>query len=256
MDFNYIYDEDIRIQVENFYNNLWALRDRPYNYCTNFLNPSELKYFVQLMTHFPELDYLHTGGHEDPEREVLIVGPYIDPDYFPIDDYLNIIEIKNLPKDITHRDLLGAFLNAGVERFALGDILIKEDLAHIMVLKSVTDFLVAHINKIKRYPVKLQVLDEIFVTSPEKEFKEQVVTVSSLRLDTIISGICNLSRKKTNDLISRKFVKINHELEDRKNSYVQLGDLISVRGYGRFILDENLGTTRKKNSRIRVLKYI
>lgn len=256
MDFSYIYDEDVRIQVENFYNNLWSLRDRPYNYCTNFLNPSELNYCIQLMKHFPELMYLHTGGHENPEREILIVGPYIDPKTFPLQDYINILEIKNLPNDITHRDILGAFLSAGIERFTMGDILIKEDCAHIVVSKSVSDFLVYGVHKIKNFNIKINVLEETTVSSPKKEYKERVITISSLRLDNIISGLCNLSRGKADEIISKKYVKVNYELEDRKNSELTIGDLISIRGYGRFILKEYLGSTRKNNLRINTYQFI
>ncbi len=78
------------------------------------------------------------------------------------------------------------------------------------------------------------------------EYKDICVTVPSLRLDAIISSCWNLSRQYSQKLIKSDKVKVNWEPIDKASKEVSKGgDLISTRGYGRFILYSIDGISRK-----------
>ncbi len=83
------------------------------------------------------------------------------------------------------------------------------------------------------------------------EYREITTTASSLRLDNIISSALNLSRKESQRLIDLNFVKVNWESINRFHREIEDGDMVSVRGYGRFIV-ELLGKTRKDRYRINI----
>ena len=60
-----------------------------------------------------------------------------------------------------------------------------------------------------------------------------------LRLDALISSGLNLSRNESQRLIESRKVKVNWEPIERVFKDVKEGDMISAKGYGRFIYRYN-----------------
>ena len=87
------------------------------------------------------------------------------------------------------------------------------------------------------------------------EYEEVIRFLTSLRIDLAISEAYNLSRKDSLDLIKRGFVKLNWEPIDKTARELAEGDVVSVRGYGRFILHSIDGISKKGRYRstIRIL---
>ena len=70
--------------------------------------------------------------------------------------------------------------------------------------------------------------------------KTRDVLVSSLRLDKLVATVFKLSRSQAVELIMGKQVKQNYRTIDNPSQQIALGELISVRKYGRFkVLTEN-----------------
>ena len=65
----------------------------------------------------------------------------------------------------------------------------------------------------------------------------------------------NLSRKKSMDIIKSENVKVNFEIIEKPSKEIEEGDMISVRGLGRFILYEIKGRS-KSNRFICVIRII
>ncbi len=143
----------------------------------------------------------------------------------------------------------------GVKRDAVGDILVKDGEAVVFTTEMVSQLILTEITKIGR--VGVRVTQEFVEPFPfVQEFELLEGTVSSLRLDCLVAFITNLSREKTALLINAKNVNINHfECADVSKNVCQK-DILSIRGYGRFILDEIGSTTRKGRIKITVKKYI
>ena len=201
-------------------------------------------------------NYCFRGGWEDAKRVFLCILPdYMsakEHDRYPV--FCCYFRFRNCDK-LSHRDFLGSIMALGVKREAIGDILVKEGEAVVFATETVSRMIASDISKIGR--VGVQVSMEFVEPFPfVQEFELLEGTVSSLRLDCLVAFITNLSREKTAMLINAKNVGINHfECTDVSKTICQ-NDVISIRGYGRFIFDDIGSTTRKGRIKITVKKYI
>ena len=66
-----------------------------------------------------------------------------------------------------------------------------------------------------------------------------------MRLDVILSNILNVSRNEINSYFDEKKVLVNHQICMNRHYEYKSGDLISVRKFGRIIIDDNIKTTKK-----------
>jgi RNA-binding protein YlmH len=77
-----------------------------------------------------------------------------------------------------------------------------------------------------------------------------------MRLDKVLATVLKLSRSQAIQLVNAEKVKLNYQSIDRPSEILQVGDLISVRGFGRFsILSEN-GLTKNGKIKLTVDKMI
>jgi len=211
---------------------------------TDFLDPYERKLAVSVLNRFPDINYLEYGGYNDAERKIIIIFP----DYFAQDNIMKGVSIFRVDGSLdlmNHRDYLGALLNLGIVRDKIGDILVHDDFGFIMVMEEISDYIQYNFEKVGNTKIKIKSVNEEDIVIPKTEFKEIKKFLTSLRLDVIISGAYNLSRKKSNSLVKAENVKLNWETINK--SYVELepGDIVSVRGYGRFILHNIEGKSKK-----------
>ena len=85
--------------------------------------------------------------------------------------------------------------------------------------------------------------------SPEPEVRE--VVVSSERADALIAAVYRLSRSEAQELFAHGRIFVNSRLIENTSRTLSIGDIVSVRGHGRFVYD---GTAREtKKGRLRVI---
>ena len=72
------------------------------------------------------------------------------------------------------------------------------------------------------------------------------------QLDVLLSNVLKLSRNQANQLIEKKLVQVNYHVVDKSDYTVQVGDLISVRKFGRLRLLQDKGQTKKEKKKITV----
>lgn len=65
-----------------------------------------------------------------------------------------------------------------------------------------------------------------------------------------------MSRTKANEVIIAGRVFVNGESVLKNSKSINVGDIITVRGKGRFEIAEIQGTTKKERTVLKVLKYI
>ncbi|MGO2078848.1 MAG: S4 domain-containing protein, partial [Staphylococcus equorum] len=75
-------------------------------------------------------------------------------------------------------------------------------------------------------------------------------TVSGLRLDVILKEMIRKSRTIAKQLIDKKRVKVNHTMIDATDFQLDSGDLLSIQGYGRAMITDIGGKTKKDKVRI------
>ena len=185
------------------------------------------------------------------------------PDYFIptnlADFEMTLLEIVYSSKfeQLTHAKILGTVLNRlGIDRKLFGDILVTENRAQIIVDQKFTPLFQDGIQKIAKLPVKLEVRSFEDLLEAENDYQEKEVLLSSLRLDAFLSNVLKLSRSQTSDLLAKKYVQVNYHLVEKSDYQVKIGDLVSVRRFGRIsILRENGQTKRdKKKITVQVLR--
>ena len=207
--------------------------------------------------HFPYgYNYLFFGGCDDCERLVLGVFPeWEEPDEkaFPI----SVIKIEGgYNRKLTHRDYLGTIMSLGIERKKIGDILTEDKTAYVFIYDDVSEYVQRSITKIGNQGVKTSLVTLENFVAPERQFQIIETVCASLRLDAVVGAAANVSRQDSAKLITGGCVKLNSREMTNGAKPVKKGDLLSVRGYGRFILSDTGNETRKGRIHIQLSKYI
>lgn len=197
--------------------------------------------------------YAFFGGHEDAQRKILAVYP---EQYAPeVNDYpLRPVTFRYRSVDkLTHRDILGALMSLDIKRECVGDILVGEGISCTFVYETAADDVLA-ITKIGRVGVKAsQGFDESL--KPEIAYKLINATVSSLRIDGVVSAAVGVSREKAAALIRSSNVSLDYKEVSSASLKIDIGGVFSVRGHGKFVL-ESCRETKKGRINIVVKKYL
>ena len=237
---------------------------------SSFLTPSEAykaeKYF-EAKGNKDKICFF--GGYFDAQRKQIFLLPEYIVDSAPREAIFDMIEeeldssvsaLKIMGsgfRNLTHRDYLGSILSLGIERETLGDICILDDHSAIVFCGvEVADFLLFELNSIGSDKVKVERVPLDKNMQSTQKFQAFTDTVASERLDCVVASICNLSREKAQNLIKGGFVDYNYETAQKVDVKCDAGDIISARGYGKFIIRDISQATKKGRLRLLVDKYI
>ena len=155
--------------------------------------------------------------------------------------------------ELSHRDFLGSIMALGLKREAVGDILTAEGYAICFCLNTAAE-LIGGLEKIGRTGVKTEM--GITKPLPEQKTKKMLLTVSSYRLDCIVSALCNISRDKSALLVKSGQVSADFSVCSDVSAKISENTVISVRGHGRFRVSDFVGETKKGRLRITAEKYL
>ncbi len=224
----------------------------------DFLGLSEQSIFMQAKINFPKgTQYTLYGGSEGCERVMVRFG---DPEGFGYEEPFPISIIKAEPKaakfadKLSHRDFLGSLMNLGIGRSCIGDIVILDNIGYIFVKNEMTDYICNSLTKIKHTDIKCTATDKL----PSGElFKTKTIKIqlSGERIDATIAKVFSLSRDDSLSLFKKRLVFVSGK-ECTNNSYVpKPNDIISVRGYGRFIYKGSVGLSKKGKFNVEIEQY-
>ena len=88
-----------------------------------------------------------------------------------------------------------------------------------------------------------------------RDREETRLTAASERLDALVSAAFNLSRAESARLFEAERVFVNGLPAHSASSRPEEGDMVSVRGLGRFRFEGALGETRKGRLRVSLRIY-
>ena len=226
-------------------------------YLTDFVDLRQLHIIKNIVNSFMDLAMFFDGGYEAAER----VRIFIAPEYWYFqeeDSNLAFFSIKGENKfhRLNHRDYLGAILNLGLKREKFGDLLLSEREKQVVVAKEIADYVQFQLNQVGKTKVELQRIDREQLIPPVQKLEEINFSVSSLRIDTVTAHVFKQSRAKVADFIKGKNLKVNWQVVDQVDFTLEPGDIISLKGFGRYKFLEQEGNTKKGRFRIKIGKLV
>lgn len=223
---------------------------------SDFLNINELSILNQIKETLPPVTLSITGGNNYAERKIAVFSP--EEIYYQETIPIAVLSITPLnskfAQPLTHRDFLGAILNLGIKRNKIGDIFVKENHAYIYCKEDISKYIIDNLFKIKRTTVSVQMSqNETLNVTPN--FKEITGTISNIRLDSLIATAFQTARNSIINYIHEGKVFINGKLTTSNGAAVKAGDIISVRGKGRFVFEGVIKETKKGRNLIKINIY-
>ncbi len=196
------------------------------------------------------------GGYSDAERLMFGVWPEYEEDpygAFPI----ALLKI-DLPqhKTLSHRDCMGAILALGLKREILGDILCDTQCFYVFVHEKMASYILNNLDKIGSVGVKVCQISFDAFNPPQPKTESKGIFVMSNRLDAVLAGTLDLSRAKAAELIHCERVSVNHIVKVQTDIKVNTGDLLSVRGFGRYKVGEEGNKSRKGRTYLEMIHYL
>lgn len=234
-----------------------AYSQNVYTY-TNFLNSMELDTFYKISKEIDFISFKVFGGNDSCERVLIQFGSIDD---FGYEDKLPISLIKMEPliakfaDNLSHRDFLGALMNLGIAREKIGDIVIKNNIGYVYVIDSIAEYVENNLEKVKHTHVKSYIIDNSMESIAYK-MEAKSILVPSLRIDAIVASNYKLSRSKSIELFREKKVYVNARLTENNSYCVKKDDVISVRGFGKFIYSDIEYETKKGRYCVIINNYI
>lgn len=218
---------------------------------TDFLDPRQQHILSTLIGKSDEVRVSFWGGHSAPERMRAILYP----DYYTPEesDYsVSTYEITYPSKFVTieHPHILGSLMSIGIKREKFGDIISTEERYQVVLADEVADYVLVNLESIGKAKVRLEKVNRESLIEGVKETDEQFVTVSSMRVDSVVSEAFRLPRAKVKVAITGEKIKVNWKIVDNPSYTIHKGDVLSVRGFGRCEILELEGETKKGKHRI------
>ncbi|CAM3574217.1 RNA-binding protein [Marinicrinis lubricantis] len=224
---------------------------------TDFLDPRQQQIVSSLVGKFPNVRLAMSGGYPDAERKRAMIGP----DYLYVDDNEFSLQLLSVtspdPKfsQLDHGDFLGAILGLGLKRDKIGDLQIHPHACQYVVAAETASFLDMNLNQIHRVSVLTELLPIDRLEVIPVRMDEMTISVASLRLDGIVSDVVRLSRSKIMIPIKAGKCKVNWKVEENPSALLQEGDVVSLKGFGRFKVLEILGESKSGRTRVKIGKY-
>jgi len=247
-------DED-RYLFSKIYDRLTGAERKNIPGFTAFLSPRE-----QVLTErmLKGLNLIFWGGHDDAERKVCCVLPdYLDESSLWEDSPVAAVRAEYFEKDIlTHRDFLGALMGCGIKRETVGDIYVREGACDFLVTKEVLPYILQNFCSAGRTKLHVEQIELTQLFVPQRTVKEIKDTVSSLRLDAIVGSGFGMARGKAAALIAAGRVSLNDLPCLKSDKLLQEGDKVSARGFGKLVLTQVGGKTKKDRISIMLERYI
>lgn len=230
---------------------------------TDFLDMYQVSLVENFLRKIKFKNYKLYGGYENAERKILIIYPdkfnenMLEKNYTK---FLKIIRI-NLPDEekgkYSHRNYLGGIVKLGLKREKVGDIIVSDEGADIIVVNEFANILIEQLPSLTRFENSKIEIEEINnLKKQEIKVEEISIIVPSLRLDNIVSDLAKTSRSKASQIIAQERVFINGQNETKVSKNIKLNDIITIRGKGRFIIKEFTGTTRSGRTVVLIEKYV
>jgi len=245
-----------RVMVSRILDKVEQCRYSSFAY-SDFLSPHEVVVSKRVLNKVDGIFFTFTGGYEGAER----VMAAMSSDFIDNDDALNNAPISCvritpvIDKKLSHRDYLGSILGLGIKREKIGDILVYESYGDVFLVDKIAEYILFNLDKIGNVRAECQLQQVYQYTPPERKEKIINTTVASVRADSVTASGFGMSRTKVMEYFKAQRVFVNWEMVSNPSKQLSEGDVISIRGKGRIVLDKIGGTTKKDRINIVIRRF-
>ena len=221
---------------------------------TEFLTTAEQDLLQRTKLDAP---YVLSGGYDGAERRLALFGAEELCGYEAVPPAVCLKIEPAAPKfaeTLTHRDYLGALMGLGIRREVLGDIVLQGNAAYLFCMDSIAGFILENCTQIRRTAVtvtRAEALPELLAQPPELT----EIIVASERLDAVVAAVWKLSRSEAKQLADDGRVYLNSCLTETPAAELRPGDMVSLRGFGRFLYEGTAAETRKGRLRVKIRRF-
>lgn len=230
---------------------------------TDFLNLAQKELILKFLKYQNAENYIFFSGNENAERVTVIFYPsklesLIKKNKINFGEWIKVVRItlpnENIGK-YNHQNYLGALMKLGIKREKVGDILVDDKGADILIKTDILKFVLANLTELTRFQKsKIEEIELNELRRIEEKKEKFTITVSSNRLDNIVAELAKCSRSKANELILQERVLVNYQTITKQTKEIKENDRITIRGKGRFEIKEKVGNTKKGRIVIEVEK--
>ena len=241
-------DEASRLSLARVLDRAQLAQSRDVPACTQFLTNGERELADQALRAFGDPRRLFWGGHEGAQRAVCVFLPrWAEEPGQVTEGALAAVEaVPTAPgAALSHRDYLGSLMGLGLARECLGDILLTPQGAQVVCLPSVLPALLSQWTEVGRHAVRVRESPLSDLQPVVERGRIRRLTFQSLRLDAVAAAGFGLSRAKAAALIAGGRVLVNHLPCQKPDRLLKEGDDLTARGYGKCVLTQVLGESRK-----------
>lgn len=235
-----------------------AYNQNLYTY-TGFLNMMEQDIFYQILPSVSHIPYRLYGGENFCERQIIGFGSKELFGYdgtFPIACIYIYPVLAKFSATLSHRDFLGALLNLGIDRSTIGDIFVKDNRAYVFCQENMAEYIVTNLDRVHHTTMKAKLVEAELSNDWKPVLESASMPVSSFRLDVIVAAVYHLSRSQSFEYLQEKRVFVNGRCNQNPSHILREGDLISVRGQGRFWFSKTGAETKKGKHYLTIEKYV
>ena len=175
--------------------------------------------------HFPQDQYCFWEGFAADVKTLSAAAPLrcmlgLFPDYLALTEGMDrsvweeqfpifAVTLSYREQDaLTHRDLLGSLMGLDIKRELIGEILTAQDHAVVFCTQTAQQIILSELSRVGRAGVRVQP-GKPQQLPPAFCLLDKTGTVSSMRLDCVVSLALNLSREKSAALIEGRQVSLN-----------------------------------------------
>lgn len=227
---------------------------------TGFLSPAEQAVSADLLMAAAPGSGVLFGGYDGAERQLWAFLPdWLEEETWRAGEDCPVAALSvSVPPmaGLTHRDYLGSLMGLGLTREKIGDILLVEGGAQVLVLRETLPILLAQWEKAGRYPVKLSPMPLSALTPAPGEVKHLRATAASLRLDGVVSAGFNIPRSRAAELIKAGRVMVDHRPAEKPDRTVEEGAVLTCRGLGKCVLTAAGGLSKRGRIVLEFDRYI
>ena len=235
-----------------------AAQNRGVPASSKFLSP-EMQVIAGRMLEHIKADFILYGGSRGAERAVVCFLPEWADESHLTGDESPVAAIKatfKTDRELSHRDFLGSLMGLGLQREAVGDILLLDGCCYIAVLREVAPFVLQNMTSAGRVSLQLEQIDLCDLPEREVKFETRRDSVMSMRLDGVVAAAFNVSRSTAEEMIKAGRVSLDHLECLKGDKTVASGSIISVRGLGKVQIVETGTTSRRGRMGIEVKKFV